>query len=778
MKVSESMFGFRGKCVACRQKIRIPTREELDPDTTEVYLKDHPEFLRKPGSLSRRLVEKKLAAEKRNAPLGDTSETVSTAILDILEPLRTLCSLDHKIRRQLDARSNGEAGSGDGPERASLLEYLDRVHKARAEVDEQLRQRLMETVIELAGVNEKIVQAGLSARIGEVEFAAFRNMVDKLRRRRDRLERLQQNIGGWLTVKDPHVAGGYANVSFESIPDEGFQVVLALDPDDPRALFEQHVAGLRDALFRRERAERRIRETEQLRAEGTTSTLVLADCREDCEAEKHRAEAEVAFRRKRLEQIANDCAGDVQTTQVCLDRVRKQFQTGKMEKAPFAALERDLTRSQRDCAKVHSLVTRALVASSAQDVPSPKGTFLKRLSRPADIGIAGTERDSWVAWGSALMLGLSVMLPLLDDLGFPGQALHWAMLVPLAMGVLVTFAGALPWKTVRGFLLGALWVVFTLLIGVMIHETQYSLSAIAVRFRQGGYWLFRPGMILVLLADIGVLGAACLALAPLKQFRVMAPAACGVVLLLLAVVATDFGGFFVARPELALDSSPRYDLTRRLYETSVIVNNAGRRTLVLGRSRGSMGNAFTYVLEHQVEGDRWEAIDPAVGNSPRSVAPGRFATFKYNLPPGNYRARLLSSGAGREIESEPFSLAVPAASPPEPAPAPEAAAKAPENPPATSKAAPEEPVRAVSAKPPTGVDAELRGVVRSESRGPRFSIILYLPSGVPRYLDVRIGDTIYGDWSVNEFNPDRQTVTIGNGDRILILNRGQRIALD
>jgi hypothetical protein len=108
MKVSESMFGLPGKCVACRQKIRVPTREEVPPDTSVIYLKDHPEFLRKAKPVLPQLpaagADVKPSAEEQGViTLGEPDEAVSVTILDILEPLRVLCSLEHKIQRQLDA---------------------------------------------------------------------------------------------------------------------------------------------------------------------------------------------------------------------------------------------------------------------------------------------------------------------------------------------------------------------------------------------------------------------------------------------------------------------------------------------------------------------------------------------------------------------------------------------------------------------------------------------------------------------------------------------------
>ncbi len=53
MRVSQEMFGRPGKCVAYRQKIRIPALDELPADVHEIYLKDHPEFLRAPAPSER-----------------------------------------------------------------------------------------------------------------------------------------------------------------------------------------------------------------------------------------------------------------------------------------------------------------------------------------------------------------------------------------------------------------------------------------------------------------------------------------------------------------------------------------------------------------------------------------------------------------------------------------------------------------------------------------------------------------------------------------------------
>ena len=41
------MYGLPGKCIACRQKIRLPREDELGEGISEIYIKDHPHLLRK-----------------------------------------------------------------------------------------------------------------------------------------------------------------------------------------------------------------------------------------------------------------------------------------------------------------------------------------------------------------------------------------------------------------------------------------------------------------------------------------------------------------------------------------------------------------------------------------------------------------------------------------------------------------------------------------------------------------------------------------------------------
>ena len=807
MRVSESMFGLPGKCVACGQKIRVPFRDEIPPDTTEIHLKDHPEFLRKArpaaapsGEAARGAVP---AEESAEVPLGEASATPG---LDILEPLRVLCSLEHKIGRQLDALTTGET-EGVEASRAALEGHLKRVREGRAGLDEQLRQRLMEVAIELASTQEEIVQAGLSARIGEMEFSPFRDTVDRLRHRREYLERLQQDLRAWLTVDDAHAAGGYTNVSFDAIPSEGVALVLPPEPFDPRTLFDIHIDGLREALLRRERAELRLKEVERLKHEAAMTPEVVADCRADCSAERLRAEAEVSFRRRRLEQVSSDCAADVRTLQACLDQARKRYASGALDKAHFAAAEREMVRMQRDSARVHGLVARALMASNAEDVPHPSGSLIKRMVRPMAKERPGVTLDTWIAWGSAFALGICVFLPLTNDqspLGvlrgatYGHQAINWTLFIPVLCGAFATVIGALPSRVARGIGLSLVWLVLTFLGVLLVHEAQYSMNSLAVWFRAGGPWFLRPGMVLLILADLGLLSAACLALAPLPTGRVPLGVVCATCLAVLLGVSSDFGGMLVPLPEISISENPQAAADGQMaYDTSVIVHNAGYRTLLLSSVHMDSRNAYEYLLEREVTPRFWQDTAATRLKDVRGVPRGGNTVLRRELPPGNYRIRLIPSGRGGMYEKS-FTL------PREPemtSDLPEAAAaKRPEAP---APAGPQEPratgsemisdlrqtneprqanpATAQTAPPPSAAvplaEVELRGIVRGEKYGPRFSVAVYPLNAPARYLDLSIGDAVYDPWKITEFNPERQAVTVSDGAHLLILNRGQRIPL-
>ncbi|MCX5759021.1 MAG: hypothetical protein NTU83_11045 [Candidatus Hydrogenedentes bacterium] len=559
--------------------------------------------------------------------------------------------------------------------------------------------------------------------------------------------------------------------------------MLPSENEHYRSLFDEHIEALRDALARRERAELRMNETNLLRADGSMSELVLADCRAHAQAEKARAESEVTFRRRRLEQLSADYAGDVQTIQAARDRLARQLKDRMLDASLYDSLERDLVRAQNDCANVHGVIARALIASTPQDVPAPHGSFIKRMARPAPSPSLGGDTDCWLAWGSAVALGLSVFLPVVDDLSpvrayqelsFQGQVVHWVMTLPVLLGVLVTLAGVLPWRIARGISLLGLWLIATVAAASFIHEAQYSLEPIAVRFRQGVPWMYRPGMLLMMAADLGVLVAAVVALAPFKRVRALIPMVCGVCGALVLGIFTDWAGTGGLYPELSATWKERTTSAGTVYETVVTVRNQGRRLLIIGPGTGR--NATTYVLERAKDDQTWQDVVFLRPNDTRQVASGETASFHHSLQPGDYRVRLHARNNDRDVATTTFSLPV---SPPAPANLPVESPPPPEAPATTAPVAskPPEPASSSLLAAPETAEVELRGMVNAEGKGARFSLVIYPPDGKVSNLDLGVGDPVYGSWTVSEFNPDRQTVTLVNGEHLLIINRGKRVAL-
>lgn len=76
----------------------------------------------------------------------------------------------------------------------------------------------------------------------------------------------------------------------------------------------------------------------------------------------------------------------------------------------------------------------------------------------------------------------------------------------------------------------------------------------------------------------------------------------------------------------------------------------------------------------------------------------------------------------------------------------------------------------------TPVTAELRGVMRSENRPPRFKIVFQSGNG-EQIVDAMLGDRIFGLWSAKEFNAEDSTLVLANGGRLVVLRKGIPVEL-
>lgn len=804
MKVSSDMYGRPGKCVACRQKIRLPRLEEVPAGATDVYLKDHPEFLRKTkrapsgrtkidpekdGARRKPLDGRRAAKAEEEIALGGVSDSYESVPLSILEPLQTLCSVQYKLERQLTIACDKK--NPDREMAAEVEGYLDRIYNVRNDMDEQLRQVLMETAIELASTQEKITHESLSARVGEIDFSDFRDRIHRLRSRRDRLERRQQNVRGWLGVAGPHMAGGFVDLPLESIPEEGFTISVPSESDDSEPLVNAHIASLRDAMEKRAEAERTLTEVDRMSEGDSTAKRGLKEARKDAKAQRRVALANLGFYRARLDKLADDYTSDIETVGAQLDLARGRLQVGDLLRADFDEIEKILLKAKIDAAKAGSLINRTLSANSAQDVPQPRGTFLQRLTfRDADSGIGV---DSWLTWSAAAFMVVGTLLPAMEGASLlgafrtfdlPQGILRLALLGPIFLAVVAAGVAAIPSFIVRGRSTIALWLVFMLAGAWFIRATDHGLDPMSEAFRDGTLWMFRPGIFVLLIANVLLMAAAWLVLMPLEAGRPAAIITTAIGLALGVGILSNGVGYFQPDPVLVVykDDSAGGEEGARV----ITVSNQGNATLNLVRRASTAKSAYLYVLEwHFEEGDyAWADVPEhaTLDQRVKTLAPGESEVVRISLPPGEYRVTVGSAAFGRELVEE-FTIAATAEPTRKTEPArtehePPEGKPEPREPGVGGAIEPEEELVEVEFKDIVEYPvARLSGIATGADGALRFMFVIGQPDGTERRYGLSIDDDLAESWHVREYNPNQKTVTISGPDGLVILHTGEAVEL-
>jgi len=510
----------------------------------------------------------------------------------------------------------------------------------------------------------------------------------------------------------------------------------------------------------------------------------------------------VRFYRARLEQLKNDYESDMQTVSSQLDLARGRVQVGELSVPQFDELEGALVRAKTDMAKAVDLLVRAMNANTVRDVPHGRGTFLARLARP--VGQQGIETDSWITWGGALALIACIVLPTIGSrsalaafqqwhVNFP--SVHWFMTVPVLGAVLVSLAGLIPIRPLRGLTVLALGMVICLASAFALHELTYTTSEIGRTLRDGG--LVRPGIVMFFLACAAIILSAGAALANVKRgWLAILVGVCGTAVALCAIF-TDLGGYYLPAPEISI-SVKDPTITEPDGVADVTLTNLGHRAMRVANDPTDAGvqvwdRPFLYyfALERRIGQESWrpqraQEIRSSVSNE-GMIRPGQSLGRQYALAPGSYRVVLMASLPEHTVVSSPFTIDTPPAPAVVPSVSPESVAL----PPSTIPGAPA-PVDATGATPTTpagvvgpsgtpgapqyvGLSMELKGLVTTPGREPQFSMLVRLPDGSTRERRVSIGSPIQDKWIVSEFNPQLSTITITNGQMIYILRRGERI---
>jgi len=831
MKVSEKMYGLPGKCIACRQKIRIPRKDEVPEGTTEIHLRDHPELLRgkpkaTPVSDEERAAQRalkdaggpKTSSDEESTPnteldllesppVGDSTKTPREASkkrrgasipLDTLLPLQVLCSLQYKLSRQLDTL---QLNSHDDEVLLAQLEgYVSRVRKARRRLDDHMHQVLMETAIELANTQEKLAQIRLSTRVGEMSWVEFRETAHRLRARRDRLERRQQNLRGWLAAKDPYLAGGLLDLAVESIPSEDAPISIPSEPDDEGSPLSYLTEGLRSALEERAAVRQRQGEVQRMGESKEAEEL-----KKEVGQQRILARARVSFYHDRLQQLKKDYASDMETATAALGIARDQLRVDDMDRGGYDALDREVLRSKKDIARAQSVIARALGANAASDVPSPRGTFLERL------GVAPSSRtgpDAIAGYAAVVLFVASIFTPSVGsnslvsaamELAGTAGAIAWLFLLPVALAAVAAVASPLRSQVGRGLALLAVGAIGSIAACYFIHEGSYGFNSFASRFRVGPPWYVQPGVLLGLLGAGASLAGGTFALWSSPRERVWPVASFAVIALAIVAITTDLLGTRTPGPTV------RVELSASEAGAGVIrVENIGGRAIYLLDRPSNSKDGYQFLMERRVGPTSFAAASgqgPAffrrpIGTDPAwaTVDPGGAHEVPFVVEPGEYRVTLEPAAPGQPIEeqftvegppileeasqaSSGESVVVPPAPVIEPAPA---APEDSENMESTDLAAEDdqnEPAPAPDTGSTAGAQVDLSGIIGSGDDAPRFSIEFTYADGFQERITLGLGDAVWDDWVISEFNPDERTITLQKEGRILILRRGTPLTL-
>ncbi len=812
MKVDPAMYGRHGKCVACRQKLRVPEASEIPEGAREIYLRDHPEFLREPAprkSPSREAVPEAAPPEPPEPPELGEEEPGEWVPIDVFEPLRVLYSLDKKVERQLAALEQLAEEDGEGEERSAnkseLLERLNEIEAAQEKLDQLLRQRLTEIAIELASVEEKLGEAHVSARVGDLSFAEYEQRAAKLRARRDVLMRRRANLRGWLALEDIHMAGGYRDADFAQIPDDLTQIAFPQAEEITGPLAESYCNALREALTERERLERRLQEARRLdegaQEDGANS---LEDVRRECEARLQRIEAWLRYVRGRLHQLYADRKADLEMARQSSVKSGSEPEQAVVQREE--ALQAEL-----------AMIVGALRAQTPEDVPEAdreaqpagEGELPPLEAAPAEEPewkmptFAGISLDAGLGWMAAAFLVAAPFLPVAGGQNVMGIfsdvigvdiSNHWLLTGPLLLGASVAVLAFIPMQALRSALLLAAGVLGSLAAAVYLYMVLlHDPGPLGELFANAG--VFSPGLTLYI-SGMMLLGlGGSIGLWEFTRLRPAIPLAILAAVGGLGLILTDFAG--VLRPEPALDYEAESGIRAGQFEYAAVIRleNAGHRTLLL-EPGSRQPNAYSFLLEEQVEGGMWRdlseprAVEAARQQAPGSgggiprvvLPPGEEAALRYRLEPGAYRVVASSNRRPMDAAVESFML-----EPPDPA---LVAHLEEEEEPAEEPDEPAEPEPADEPEEDEDIDepveeaperehvlAELRGMVGVEDRGRWFSMRLLHTDGSEEEGRLTLGDILYDEWRLQEFNPERQTLAISDGDHILIMRRGVPVPL-
>ena len=835
MKIDPGMFGRDGKCVACKQKLRIPRADELDPNVREIYLSAHPEFLRTAPRLpkapessgdtlafARKIVstepEPSATAEAPAALLlgakahQDTAErSQSNLSLEICRPLQEICSFQHNLEADLHRKDTGKRS----PDKSALMAYRALVRRIREDMDQDFRTMMGELNTRLETVEQDILDTLAQLRQGALEYAAYQDRIVPLRRQREYFVHCLQNLQAWLQCNTAAEAGGLLPLDYEDIPCAAPTIMLPPPPPPGESLIALHLQAFRAALTQHTA----MKEHHPAQTEAAHANV-------SAEVELQRAQNAVHFYRERLSQLLQDCTDDVQALKTALDKEDTTEKSSLLDYSVRRQREKGWRKALNDNIRIRALLRRAVEAKSPAEIPRAPTALVAQMAFSKSNRI---QMDSWVAWLCSLILMMGILMPItretVDD-----AAITRSVTLGFFFSASALAAVALaPMRLTRGLLLCLVWAAASLVWGYYLVYLRTDFGPTMQEMGRDPYWYLAPGVLLLCCAFVMASCAALISLYPFPRFRAVPFALFFCLIFGGLFYVGDAFGVYQPQPVLAGDAVQQTQRSGRpgIRQVSIPIENRGNRPLfVTSETNEKTG----YVVQLEAA----EAPVLAAGAAPLNTSPNAFriadrrswtpisqsadyniripggqqGMLRFELPPGRYDFTLRSTQHPDRIVQS-LQLDVEALTPEE-TPRTIAQAETAESsslpfpnehvpmreerlqPTSETESATEEPEFAATDPvsepgndPATDTEldgaeevvVQLRGVMDGEHTAPLFALSVRYTSGSVINDRYYLGQEIYPPWVIHEFNPARKTLTITDGDQLVIMERGRGIRL-
>ncbi len=666
MRVQPDMYGKPGRCVACRQKIRIPAREELPPGITELYLKDHPEYLRKKSTREKSEPISESSLEEEQV-LSDFSGVYSLP-LDTLEILQVLINAEYKAQRYLQAlRQKKPIGKES---KTDLLEILSKIRRMRASLDDKIKIRREEVLEQLKQVEKEIGKIVVSFRTGDINFKHYWKNIVPLRLRRERLARRRKNLEGWLSTVSPELAGGNIDIDFSNLPDKIPEIVFPLDEQEENiSVLSLLVKEIQKYIVLRADVEHQNAEWRKMIETGKVSPEIGERGLAEGEARLKIIQSAIAFYRERLEQLVSDCDLDLESIEKAISRIDKQKEAHIIDINKARELQEELFQARLDLMRTKDTARRTISANSRFDIPSLQGTFIARIG--PDRGEMEIGTDSWIAWFCSTLLILLIMIPMTQNQGFVPTKILMLMVVGLFVSaILLALVGSIPYRRWRGIGLSILWIIYVLLFSTYFNFAWYSLTQVGGDLRASPYGMFtfRVVFVYILLGLIGI--AVWVSLYKERGLKWVPWVSTIVTLLIWLVISTDGFGTIQGKAILGAVGRTEYNSSTGKYQVEINIHNNGWRSVWLGNdiryvptpvyiNVSQEGNENEVFTPYEVKTENFTLLPFGLvfNKEGGKISPKRAITLYYQLAPGVYTFKL--EGKGNYYQMKQVRLVLP-----------------------------------------------------------------------------------------------------------------------